>query len=137
MGADDSLPSDDALSEHAYLVARSVRPVAIAGNCPAEPETMMRAMSRLKIAGSTTAIPFVIDEGDGVATCGYASHPWAVDLLQWALTSAPREQVHRILGLLLGYGADNIERHEALGCGQLFREQSCAATSSWRPQAAS
>jgi hypothetical protein len=122
MGTDHSLPSDDALSEHAYLVARSVRPIAIAGNCPAEPETMMQAMSRLKVAGGGAAIPFVIDEGDGIATCGYASHPWAVDLLQWALTSAPGEQVHRILGLLLGYGADSIERHEALGTGQLFPE---------------
>jgi hypothetical protein len=122
MAADDSLPSNDALSEHAYLVARSVRSVAIAGNCPAEPETMMQAMSRLKIAGGGAAIPFVIDEGDGVATCGYASHPWAVDLLQWALASAPGEQVHRILGLLLGYGADSIERHEALGAGRLFPE---------------
>jgi hypothetical protein len=122
VGTDDSLPSDDALREHAYLVARSVRPVAIAGNCPADPEAMMRAMSRLKVAGAGTAIPFVIDEGDGIATCGYASHPWAVDLLQWALTLAPAEQVHRILGLLLGYGADSIERHEALGAGQLFPE---------------
>jgi hypothetical protein len=122
VGAEDPLPSDDALAEHAYLVARSVRPVAIAGNCDADPETMMQAMSRLKIAGGGAAIPFVIDEGDGVATYGYASHPWAVDLLQWALTSAPGEQVHRILGLLLGYGADSIERHEALGAGRLFPE---------------
>lgn len=98
VGADDPLPSDDTLSEHAYLVARSVRSVAIAGNCAAEPEAMMWAMSRLKTVGGETAIPFVIDEGDGIATYGYASHPWAVDLLQWALTSAPGEQVHRILG---------------------------------------
>lgn len=122
VGAGDFLPSDDALAENAYLVARSVRAIAIAGNCEADPQTMMQAMSRLKIAGGTSAIPFVIDEGDGIATCGYASHPWAVDLLQWALTSAPGKQVHRILGLLLGYGADSIERHEALGAGQLFPE---------------
>lgn len=122
MTADDPLPSEDALQEHAYLVARSVRPIAIAGNCRAEPETMRRAMSRLRLAGRTAAIPFVIDEGDGVATCGYASHPWAVDLLRWALTTAPQEQVHRILGLLLGYGSDSIERHEALGAGQMFHE---------------
>jgi hypothetical protein len=136
MPAGNGLPSDDALSEHAYLVARAVRPAAIAGNCPADPDTMMQAMSRLKIAGGTTAIPFVIDEGDGIATCGYASYPWAVDLLRWALTSAPREQVHRILGLLLGYGADSIERHEALSSGRLFREPSCVTAWS-RPQAAS
>jgi hypothetical protein len=134
VGTDDFLPSDDTLSEHAYLVARSVRPVAIAGNCQAEPETMTKAMSRLKVAGAGTAIPFVIDEGDGIATYGYASHAWAVDLLQWALTSAPGEQVHRILGLLLGYGADSIERHEALGAGQLFPGP-CGITSSGRSAA--
>ena len=89
MRADDHIPSDDALAEHAYLVARAVRPVAIAGNCPAEPDTMLRAMSRLKVAAVNSAIPFVIDEGDGLATFGYASHPWAVDLLRWALISAP------------------------------------------------
>ena len=136
MGArGDSLPSDDALAEHAYLVARSVRPVAIAGNCQAEPEMMMQAMSRLKLAGGNTAIPFVIDEGDGIATCGYASHPWAVNLLRWALTSAPGEQVHRIIGLLLGYGADSIERYEALGSGQLFPES--ASLTLWERPAAS
>ncbi len=82
-------------------------------------------MSRLRVAGGATAIPFVIDEGDGVATCGYTSNPRAVDLLQRALASAPGEQVHRILGLLLGSGADSIERHEAL------------SLTSWRQSAAS
>lgn len=134
MTADDPLPSDDALTEHAYLVARSVRPVAIAGNCQAEPTVMMRAMTRLRVSAGTTAIPFVIDEGDGIATCGYASHPWAVDLLRWALTSAPPEQIHRILGLLLGYGCDSIERHEALSAGQMFREPR-SLTSLRRPAA--
>ncbi len=125
---DEPLPSEDVLSEHAYLVARAVRPVAIAGNCEAETAVMKRAMTRLRSAAGTAAIPFVIDEGDGVATCGYASHPWAVDLLRWALTSAPPEQVHRILGLLLGYGAESIERHEALSVA-CARPESCGPTS--------
>jgi hypothetical protein len=127
--ANDCLPSDDVLSEHAYLVARSVRPLAIAGNCAAEPELMTAAMSRLTRAGCESAVPFVLDEGDGIATYGYASHAWAVDLLRWTLASAPPEQVHRIIGLLLGYSADSVERHEALDCGRPFTDRNPAISS--------
>lgn len=77
--------------------------------------------TRLKILAGGTAIPFLVPASfPGHRLYGYASHAWVVDLLGWALSSAcPETQRHRILGILLGYAADEIRRHDESGCGQV------------------
>lgn len=124
-GADDAgLPSDEFLGESAYLVSRGVRPMALAGHCEADPMVMLRASTRLGTAALRfDVLPFVIDFGDGLADCGYAAAKWVIDLYE----SVIREQHphrHQILGLLLGYSAQAIARHEENSTSRRFSEPS-------------
>lgn len=112
------LPPDDPdklLAEQAYLVGNGVRPLALV-DAPAPGAgafELLGLLTRLEgLRGSPTAIPFVIGVGGGRFAAGYAAAQWAIDLLHFALTTAPLTQRHRILGLLLGYSADAIHRFE-------------------------
>lgn len=120
----DPLPSDDAVREHAYLVARGVRPMALVQTFTAEPLTCMRVATRLEAVGVETGlpvIPFVVENGDGSADCGYAAAGWVVDLLRWASDDAvPKVQRMRIVGLLLGYSAEAIAVFEERAPQRLF-----------------
>ena len=119
-----NLPSADVLFEHAYLVARGVRPLSLAGHCHVDdPEGDLTAIAtELERHADAGAIPFVIDHGDGVASFGYAESRWALDLYEWSVRdpSVPHEQRDRIIGLLLGYGAPAISRYEEEGSGRRF-----------------
>lgn len=64
-------------------------------------------------------MPFVVENGDGTADCGYAATGWIVDLLKWA-TTAPQVQRMRVIGLLLGYSADAIAVFEDRAPRRLF-----------------
>ena len=80
-------------------------------------------------------IPFVVDHDDGVASFGFAESRWALDLYEWTVRdpAVPEEQRHRIIGLLLGYGAPAVARYEderARAAGSLPRRPEPAA--SWR-----
>jgi hypothetical protein len=118
------LPSEDALREQAYLVARGVRPLSLAGHCRVgcEPDLMLRVATHVERHAETSVIPFVVDHGDGIASYGYAESRWALDLYEWAVSdpSVPQEQRHRIIGLLLGYGAPAVSRYEEEGSGRRF-----------------
>jgi hypothetical protein len=120
--ADAGLPGDEVLAEHSYLVARGVRPMALAGWCDADPLVMLRAATRLEAAAEAGALPFVIDHLDGSATFGYAAARWVLDLYEWLVqdTDVPQEQRERITGLLLGYAAEAISRYEASATGRRF-----------------
>ena len=120
--ADAVLPSDDLLSEQAYMVARGVRPLALVGHCPADPMTLLRVATRIERVVCPGAVPFVIDHGDETASFGYAGSAWALDLYEWANDPAlvPQEQRHRINGLLLGYSVPAISRHEDETSGRRF-----------------
>lgn len=102
---------------------RSPAPVA-AGHCHADnqPDALLRVATHLERHAETSAIPFVIDHGDGVASFGYSQARWALDLYEWTVTdpSVPEPQRHRIIGLLLGYGASAISRYEEEGSGRRF-----------------
>jgi hypothetical protein len=114
MDGDSYLPSDDLLSEHAYLVARGVRPLALVGLCPAEPLVMTRIATRVEGVAEQGAIPFVVDQRDGTASYGYAAARWVLDLYEWAIAGEqiPQEQRERILGLLLGYSVAAVSEYE-------------------------
>lgn len=120
--ADELLPSNDLLSEQAYLVARGVRPLSVVGSCEAEPLVLLRVATRIELAAGSGAVPFVIDHGDGTASFGYAGSTWALDLYEWANnpTFVPQEQRHRINGLLLGYSVPAISSHEEETSGRRF-----------------
>ena len=107
--------SRELIREQAHLVARGVRPLALIGNCAADPETMLRVATQLENAGAAGATPFVMDRGDGVAEFGYSASSWVLELFQWvthADSEVPRKQMHRIRGLLLGYDVEAIRAFE-------------------------
>lgn len=112
--ADSLLPSSDYLTEASYLVSRGVRPLALVGHCPAQSLLMLRVRTRLAMARyQFDTIPFVVPERDGGAAFGYAANRWVIDLLTWALSGdVPPARKHEILGLLLGYSATAIARHQ-------------------------
>jgi hypothetical protein len=121
----DALPSTETLAEQAYLVARGVRRISLAGHChlPDGPEVALLTLAtELERHAEPNVIPFVVDQGDGVASFGYADSRWALDLYEWTVRdpSVPQEQRHRIIGLLLGYSAPAISRHEEEGSGRRF-----------------
>lgn len=127
--ADASLPSDDLIAEQMYLVARGVRPMALAGWCTADPLVMLRVATRLESAADPSALPFVIDHQVGSATFGYAAARWVLDLYEWLVSdkAIPQEQRERITGLLLGYAAEAVARYEDSGTGRRFLSPSESA----------
>lgn len=119
-------PSDDFVREHAYLVARGVRPLAIIGECTADAVTMMRTATRIETLSMPGAIPFVFDCRNGAAEYGYAAEPWVVELFEWVMTAdrnaVPVEHQHRVLGLLLGYSTTAVREFESQRSGRRFAE---------------
>ena len=104
------LPAKEVLAEQAYLVARGVRPLSLAGHCQLLVDgstLLLRVATHLERYCIANVVPFVVDHGDGVASYGYSGARWALDLYEWAVKnpSVPQEQRHRIIGLLLGFPA--------------------------------
>jgi hypothetical protein len=125
----DESPPDTLIREHAALVARQVRAVALIGRCRADQLTMLRTATRIESLAESGAIPFVLPCADGYADFGYAAATWALDLYRWVITAetVPPEQKHRVVGLLLGYGVDAIRLFEDHGCGRLFHVTGASA----------
>lgn len=126
-----SLDSLDSLREHAYLVARGVRPLALVGQCENAPLTMLRTATAIEGAAESGAIPFVIDRGDGYADYGFAVARWALDLFRWITNAAqdavPDQQRTRILGLLFGYSAESIRLFDESQDGRMFQAPTVSA----------
>jgi hypothetical protein len=115
---------DNHIKEHAYLVNRGVRAMALIGHCPAEHLEMLKIATKIEGLAEPGVIPFVIDRGDGMADYGYAAKSWVVNLYEWVVCASeetvPPLQRHRILGLLLGYSADAIRDYEEMQRGRRF-----------------
>jgi hypothetical protein len=92
----------------AYLVSRGVRAVSLL-DASADEKMLPDVLAFLERYSQNSAIPFALKSGRRVLV-GYASTPWAVELLRWAAESAPSSRWHEIVGLLLGYSADAIQR---------------------------
>jgi hypothetical protein len=130
MNADPLVPSSDVLAEHAYLVTRDVRPLAIAGHFPTASTSALRIATLIERVACEDAIPFVIDHGDGSGSFGFAGNRWSLDFYEWAVMdgSIPEQQRHRIVGMLLGYSPAAIARYEAAGSGRRFTRSPEPAT---------
>ena len=124
MNSTGVLCTEDTLREQAYLVARGVRRLSLAGHSHlrGSADELLRLATQVELHGEPNAIPFVVDHGDGIASYGYAESRWVLDLYQWSVTdpAVPEEQRHRIIGLLLGYGSAAISRYEEEGSGRRF-----------------
>jgi hypothetical protein len=122
----DVIPPDEVVREQAYLVARGVRPLALVTTFEvANADLMLQVATRLEcLAGEVgeRAIPFVVDNMNGQADCGYAAASWAIDLFRWVVASGSVPDVHRkrIIGLLLGYDASSIRQFEERSSGRAF-----------------
>jgi hypothetical protein len=116
------LASDDLLAEQSYLVARGVRPLALAGHVHVDDADLLRIATCVERAAAEGALAFVIEHGDGTASYGYAAERWALDLYEWTVRDPliPEEQRDRIIGLLLGYSGPSIARYEDEGSGRRF-----------------
>ena len=114
-------PPDELVEEQAYLVSRGVRALSLLGHCEASPDGMLAMATFLERHGEPTAIPFVLDRGDGCADYGFAASRWVLDLYSWLAKGAvPDQQKARIVGLLLGYGVQAIRDYEEGNSGRLF-----------------
>jgi hypothetical protein len=112
------------MREHAYLVSRGVRSLAIIDSYSVDKVQMLELATRVERFACPGAIPFVCKGADGLVYCGYAASQWVVDLFAWLINSkegaVPSKQRHRILGLLLGYSPEAIRQFEEQNCGRLF-----------------
>lgn len=94
---------DECLQNEAYLVARGVRPLALADS--------QVSMKQLREHAEPGAIPFTArGRMTGYPLQGYAAQLWVIELLKWAEHNAPEDHRHQILGLLLGYSPEAIQR---------------------------
>ena len=111
------LPSDDTIREQAWLIARGVRPLALVGDIELGETNMQDCFAKLSGIAGTSAIPFVFPVPTmHHAVVGYAAAEWVIDLLKWSYNQ-PVRRYHQIIGLLLGYSANEIARHDrALFC---------------------
>jgi hypothetical protein len=119
------VPNRDVLAEHAYLVARDVRPLAIGGHFPTGAASTLRIATLIEDAATgEDVLPFVIDHGDGSGSFGYAVNLWTLDFYEWSVTdrAIPEQQRHRIIGMLLGYSPVAISRYEESGSGRRFAQ---------------
>jgi hypothetical protein len=119
------VPNRDVLAEHAYLVARGARPLAIGGHFPTASASMLRIATLIEDAATGEDVAsFVIDHGDGTGSFGYAANRWSLDFYEWAVTdrAIPEQQRHRVIGMLLGYSPVAISRYEETGSGRRFAQ---------------
>lgn len=125
MGKD--LPPVDVLNEQAYLVARGVRLLAVAGVVEDTIENLVDVRQMLYEASVESAgsqervpIPFLIKTpGTNLVNLGYASHESVVDVYEWLLGGTlPGQMVIRVMGLLLGYSGEAIAQFECMQAGQ-------------------
>lgn len=115
---DLGLHSDHVIEEHALLIVRGVRPLAIVGGIDASPHTMWYTHLNLRGVASRVGgevVPYVVELPGSKALYGFAAAPWAVELLWFAYARPAARHKDRIVGLLLGYSAAAIQRYSDAG----------------------
>ena len=117
----------EAVGRDQFLITHGVRHLVISGYFRGETEyELARMYTMLRYTpewacGETCAksIPFVIMSKSGGAMCGFASHPWIIETLEW-LQGVEHPYASRLEGLLLGYHPDAIEADENAFRGKRF-----------------
>ena len=133
------LLSDDGIEEHAYLISRGVRPLALFNPFPAKPLLMKQVATRLENLSLFLhgAIPFVVDQGDGEAIAGYAADKGLVETFVWVTNHAPEPHVDRLVGLLLGYSVPAVAAYEQNQSIEQFDQSSILSDESLGPSSKS
>lgn len=117
--------SNDVIARDMFLISHGVRHLVICGYIDGDPATMSRMYRMLSntiafSCGGTSAqaIPFVCPDKMTGASCGFASHPWIIETLEWIQNHAEGAHRDRLIGFLLGYHPDAIENDEKWFAGQ-------------------
>ena len=123
-------PIEGTIQEHANLIARGVRPLALLGHVQPDPWNLLRAYNRLSYlggagqkygAGDRAPIPIVALRKDGsCADAGFAAKPWVAETFKWIGDNIPQPHLNRIIGLMLGYSVDAIAALEESESGKMF-----------------
>ena len=123
----DFMPRE-VLERDQFLIAHGVRHLTISGYIDSDEYTMGRMYAMLRYTpqygcGETCSmvIPFVMRHVSGRAMCGYASHPWIIETLEWLQSEEAAPHRSRLEGLLLGYHPDAIEADGNAFLGRRFR----------------
>ena len=118
--------SRDVLAREQFLIQHGVRHVVICGYIDKDEESMSAMLAMLRYTPTygcgeicDQAIPFVIP-GPCNAICGYASHPWIIETLDWVYNNVEGPHRSRLMGMLLGYHPDAIELDGHMYSGRRF-----------------
>ena len=81
--------SEDLILEHALLVSRGVRPMALVAYVDLPKSDMQDAYDQLvQVVGSNGAIPFVLPWREmDCAIAGFAAERWVIGMLEWVCSS--------------------------------------------------
>ena len=99
--------SDDALTEHACLIGRGVRPMALLGTTREDYPERLIILNNLDKAITSNALSFMLEVEDGCYHYGYVQSPWILDLYKW-INSNPEPYRGMVRGLLFGYSPSEI-----------------------------
>ncbi len=103
------------IKEHAYLISRGVRNLAIidshentSENCSLFLRTKLENLS----LDYPRIIPFVHEHSDSFLYYGFAKEPWVLETYKWANDSKiPDKYREIIIGLLCGYNTEALRSH--------------------------
>lgn len=114
----DRIP-DELIVDHAYLVARGVRLLAVIGtvrNTEMATDVMNQRLAKIAAESAGTQelypIPLLMgEEGCEWATVGFASHEWVINAYEWLQgDDVPGDIANRLIGLLHGYSGEAISK---------------------------
>ena len=107
--------NEDLVQEHAYLVSRGVRHLAIIDShentCEDLPLLLCTKLETLSLY-YPEVIPFVHKNLDGFVDYGFAREPWVLEIYKWICNSkVPKKYRNIIVGLLCGYSTEALRTH--------------------------
>jgi hypothetical protein len=117
------LPPDDTVEEHALLVARGVRPMALVAflSSRGQLDQVYDVLRGFASKSGDMCLPFVVDDGNGRAYCGFAAAKWVIELLGFVVSDKMAANLkHEVIGLMLGYSPSAIQWHRDFSAGALF-----------------
>lgn len=131
VGDDAMNAPHDTILEHALLVARGVRPMALVDVLhvvsDVDGKKLHQQLSQYAADVGGSVLPFTIVANERVPEwapvelqltyCGFAAARWVVELMRFAVTQDESLR-HPIIGLLLGYSPAAIQSHQDFTVGK-------------------